>query len=325
MAYETGSASDINDLLNKLRVFALAHGWTIDYHGVRTNTAGVSQGNGLNALMLSKGGVYWGLLHTTSGGWGGVGPWVNVSMYAGPWVPNGGGTDSQPNRSASATANKMVGPFVGYHFFGDPVRSYLHVVVEVSAGSYRHFGIGVFDQVGAAAVAAYTYASAPYFANMSYANDPGASDNIFPWCEYCSDSSVFGAMVRFDSDGLSPRYLKLSRNESDANRAFGSFRNSSSGASSLIYAPMQVAPSNLTGRAPLFPAIVMASRNGSSTQRSIVGQPFDLRVLRINNITPGDVITIGSDQWRVFPVVRKSAPAGVENSGSWGYAFRMVP
>jgi hypothetical protein len=49
------------------------------------------------------------------------------------------------------------------------------------------------------------------------------------------------------------------------------------------------------------------------------------RLVRIDNLTPGDVMTIGSDQWKCFPVIRKNGGPGLETSLNWGYAYRVVP
>lgn len=51
------------------------------------------------------------------------------------------------------------------------------------------------------------------------------------------------------------------------------------------------------------------------------------RYLRIDNYEPGDVITLGSDQWRVYPFYRKNSAArnggtGVNHSGTFGWAIR---
>lgn len=79
----------------------------------------------------------------------------------------------------------------------------------------------------------------------------------------------------------------------------------------------------LTGRAILIPLIVSVAR-ASDTLQSIVGSPFDLRAMRLDALQPGEIVTIGADQWRTFPVIRKNGAIGIESSGVYGYAYRVV-
>jgi len=325
MAYETATATGPNDLLDKLRVFALANGWTVDYSGVRTNAGGGSQGNGLNALAITKAGCSWVIYHSTATPSLGraPGPFLCAYMYPGPWVASNG-TDLQAGRSALATANNLGGPYVGYHFFTDSSKAYLHVAVEVASGRFSHMMIGHFDRVAASGVAAYACALLWDY-QVNAVNQQTAGSVPFDGYE---DSSAYqaGGIIRADSDSVSPRYCKMNFGTSNvAERAYGGWRIDSSDAGQLGYGLMSMAPSQLTGRAILVPPMVLVSRNSSDVQRSIVGTPHDLRVLRIDNLAAGDTLTIGSDQWKVFPVIRKNGPPGVENSGTYGYAYRIVP
>lgn len=64
-----------------------------------------------------------------------------------------------------------------------------------------------------------------------------------------------------------------------------------------------------------------------SSKVSIVADLLYARYVRIDNLEPGDTITLGSDQWRVFPVYKKNASVrdGDNNahSGTYGYAFKV--
>ena len=66
MSYETGTATDPNNLLDKLRIFALANGWTVDYSGGRTNVGGSLQAGSNNVIAMNKGGLYVVLYQDTS-------------------------------------------------------------------------------------------------------------------------------------------------------------------------------------------------------------------------------------------------------------------
>lgn len=62
-----------------------------------------------------------------------------------------------------------------------------------------------------------------------------------------------------------------------------------------------------------------------SSKVSIVADLQHARYARLDNLEPGDAITLGDDTWRVFPVYRKDASArggAGQHSGTYGYAFR---
>lgn len=322
MPYETASATGPNDLLDKLRIFALANGWTVDYNGPRTNAGGASQGNGLNALGLSKGGQAWMLYHDTSSpNTSSPTPRIQGYMYPGPFVA-ASGTDLQANRSGLVATNNIGGPYVAYHFFTDPARTYLHVALEVVVGRFSHFAIGLLNSVSSPAAAYVT--GLDWNFSTTFISSPTSGQHNVPFDSLAGSSGVAaGGRVRADSDGVSPRYLTINDAQSAANgQVVGGVRaNNNTGISHLL---ISVAPSLYTGRAILAPALLAASRTTES-QRSMLGSPHDLRWIRIDNITPGDAITIGSDTWRVFPVIRKNGGAGIENSGNFGYAYRVVP
>jgi hypothetical protein len=61
----------------------------------------------------------------------------------------------------------------------------------------------------------------------------------------------------------------------------------------------------------------------TSNLGSPLGYPPHLRWVRLDYLSPGDVLTIGSDQWKVFPVIRKDGGTGQVNSGKYGYAYKV--
>lgn len=324
MSYETGSASSPNDLLDKLRIFALANGWTVDYYGNRTNAGGGSQGNGLNALAVNKGGLYAVFFHDTSSNTAAnPTPRILTYTYPGPWVGTAG-SDLQAGKTENAVANNLPGPYQAYHFFTDPARTYLHVALEVVSGRFSHFGAGIFDKAGGGAIASYAYGLRWSYATADI-NAPDDTDHDVPFDGLATSSgSIAGGVVRADSDGISPRNYRINSSGSVTTAvATGGFRGNG-GELRMSSELMQQPPSALTGRPILIPLIISVVR-ATASQRSIIGTPFDMRCVRIDNLLPGDVLTIGADQWKAFPVIRKNGGAGIESSGVYGYAYRIVP
>lgn len=318
MSYETASATGPNDLLDKLRVFALANGWTVDYNGGRTNPGGGLQAGSNNAIAMNKGGLYVVLYQDTSSNTtGNPTPRVACYTYPGPWVA-ATGSDVQTNKTTTTAANNMNGPYSAYHFFTDPARNYLHVAVEVVPGRFSHFHVGTLDKAGGGQAVAYNAALTWNFSTSPlYTSDPTTVQHSIPFDDYLS--SNFSTAIRVDSDGVAPRNQVLDSGSSTNGK--GGWRAGS------IYGlaedmMINVRASEITGRAPLVPLIVMSSR--TSGVYSIVGTPYDLRAINLDNLAPGEVITIGSDQWKVFPVIRKNGASGIENSAAQGYAYRLI-
>lgn len=326
MAYETGTASSPNDLLDKMRIFALANGFTVDYWGVRTNVGGGSQGNGLNALALNKGGLYWVLYHdTTAISVSDPTPRIRGYTYPGPWVSTNG-TDAQTNKTNDIVSNNLTA-FLAYHFFTDSAQNYLHAVFEVVAGRFSHLGIGRMNKSGGGSVVPYAHGLWWNFTTTGGQINWASGFHGIPFDAYVPSAARAGTVFRADSDGVTPRNYAMRFTNSSNFDGLGGFTITAGSFNAMEFGGLlgQIAPSALTGRAPLIPLIVLATRTVSPQVVSIVGVPPDMRGLRIDNITDGQVITVGSDQWKCFPLIRKNGPSGVENSANFGFAYRVVP
>lgn len=84
-------------------------------------------------------------------------------------------------------------------------------------------------------------------------------------------------------------------------------------------------PNAWNGEAVLLPIQPSVARG--SGWRAIVGDLAHARYLRIDNYAPGDIITLGSDRWMVYPWFRKLAASrdggiSVNHSGTFGWAVR---
>jgi hypothetical protein len=136
MAYSTGTASDIDDLINvKLKAFAIANGWT------------VNEDNWPTFISLSKGTCFVNFQRYLASGTDPFGyPYTDHRLYA--RISSGygpGGFTGQPNVAAyDAIANDLTGPFTSYHFFSGPTvgPQYIHAVIETRAGFYVHIQAG---------------------------------------------------------------------------------------------------------------------------------------------------------------------------------------
>lgn len=312
MAHQNGTATDHVDLLDKLRVFALANGWTVHNFGARP--AGATAGQ---ALQLSKGGFAFSFLSLSSAGTA-PNPGQYVGGYAHDAYVGGSGTENQANASPKIYANAMTGPYQGYDFFaGDGANGpYLYAVVETSAGTFKHFGVGVLDKFGAITTGAFVYAAAWNYdpTNISQWAQPRHS---VPFDSTESSSVAYSRSlhVRADSDTITPRWYDpqatpfLRAGHRSASTGF------------LTRTTVIGSASRRTGRTTLTPCLVSGERTGGLY--SLLGAPPGMRWVSLDYLDPGAVLTIGTDTWKVFPVIRKNGGAGQPNSERFGYAFKM--
>ncbi len=310
MSYQTGAANDAADLLDKLRLFATANGWTQDFWGNRTAATG-------KALSLHKSALYATFFSQTSGGYAeDPAPFIGVRGHTGYLAD--ANPDTQTDASAITWSNYLPGPYVAYHFFSG--ANYLHVVVETTAGTFKHFGTGTLVTQGVVTSGQYVYAARWYYSNPSHLNNPDSYYHGLPFDDQNWTYALQnGTYVRADFGGITPRWHFSRSGDAAGDELKCGYRIDASPQDLLNDA----GHSTLTGRAPLWP-LWCAVKRGSGYW-SDIGYPPDMRFVRIDSLNDGESLTLGTDTWKVFPVHRKNGPIGAPNSGTYGFAFRVVP
>jgi hypothetical protein len=150
MAYETGTATSTLDLLEKLRLFAIAQGWTINRN--------VAAGTGREVCM-SKGTQYvnfraysnesitingtatagkYGIAINGSDSYSAGATWDRQPGYPLRTTSSGG---DQAHATMEVVANNA--NFPAYHFFSE--ANYIHVELEVTTGQFQRLGFGMLD------------------------------------------------------------------------------------------------------------------------------------------------------------------------------------
>lgn len=84
-------------------------------------------------------------------------------------------------------------------------------------------------------------------------------------------------------------------------------------------------PNGWNTEAALLP--VRAWKHRLSFKISLIADLEHARNLRIDNLAPGDILTLGADRWKVFPWYRKNAAQrnggnDVDHTGTFGWAIR---
>lgn len=87
-------------------------------------------------------------------------------------------------------------------------------------------------------------------------------------------------------------------------------------------------PNSWNSESVLIPIQLFIKR--SEDKRSLAVDLQNARTLRVDNYDPGQIITLGADQWRIYPFYRKNSDqrdggSGIDHSGTFGWAIRYDP
>ena len=323
MAYITGSADSLADLLNKIKNAAESVGWVTNRY-----TAGVewffrnADASSFFQMRIRQGADN------------------NYANYDCMFITGAKGYDSskdwanQPGSNLLQTLNSgpvtkfrpwLAGPFTRYHAFVG--ASYIHVAVEVMAGTYCYIMVGDLDKDET------VYTGGQYVAGHFYNNDPSADlgtsssqnginssyrmfpfDNAYP---YYSNSFIhtgsiddmgedFWAVCSVPGSGdVQGRAITM---------GIGAQEHPNAG---LLYASYNA----LNDSTMLVPATKFVF--GSQGRLRYIGKMRDFAFCQITGMAPGDVLKFGDEEWIVFPPYRIGTNS-YRTSVDQGYAFKKV-
>lgn len=314
MAYENGTATGVNDLLVKLSTFLTTQGWTINRDATEGSGRWLSVQKGAD-LFLNF------LSDPATTGTTNPGPWIHLRGATG--YDGGSAYASQPGVQPSHTSsNKMTGAFTNYWFFeGD---DYIHIVVEIEAGRFRHIQGGTLEKSCTFTGGTYTMGTALLY-SVNTPSNPETMSNVFPWSSVSSSSVPKNFIYANAGDGVQWH----SSYQSDTYRHCGMWReiNSASGSEpyrvGYLRRMLQATPSAVNGL-PVLQAPRALIKKANNLYANL-GTPKDLRLVSMRNNTPASTLTIGSDEWMLFPwVLRSDTTGGVatDQSGYYGLAYR---
>jgi hypothetical protein len=315
MAFETGTATGVNDLLQKLSTFLAAQGWTINQDAVSGSGRWLSVQKGAE-LFLNF------LSDPATTGTTDPGPWIHLRGATG--YDGGLAFTSQPGvQPGNSSANKLTGAFTAYWFFeGD---DYIHIVIEIEAGRFRHLHGGTLDKACTFTGGTYCMGTALFYSSVT-ASNPETMSNVYPWSSATSSAGRPYNYIRADAgDGVQWH----PNGQGETYRHAGMWReiNSASGSEpyrvGFLRRLLQVTPSDVNGLAVLErPRALVKKLNNLY---ALLGAPKDVRLCSIENMAPGGTLTIGSDEWLVFPWSLRSSTIGdvtTDKSGYYALAYR---
>lgn len=297
MPYATGAATDPADLLSDLAIFAAANGWTVN-----TPASG---------RVFEKGSVFCGVNADAD------------SLDSRGCLSYAGGSawDAQPNNSGvTHVCNLGAGPFTSYHMYAETEggKSFLGMAVEISAGVYRHWLVCDLIKQGAWTGGAYSDST---FHDLT-ADDINRHDSANH--RYLADArSGRSDLGHFacDVDGLSNNWVQIANAfvTTQSTRGIGCVRGN--GKWEGVWGS-QYQKWNL--RTPIWPLELFVNR--PSNLRSLAGRVPALRYVNLRNFIPGEILSIGGDDWQLWPNTARTDTDGSSSSSTpassyYGYAY----
>lgn len=315
MAYQTGTAANIADLLSKLAEFAVKLNWTI-------------QKNSTNVLYLSNADGYWALEFKDD----------MLFVIASTGVDKNRDCFNQPGASCNnsylktktRTSHLQNGKFVSYDFFG--TAQYLHVCVQYQAERFRHFGFGTLNKEGQYTGGQYVFGTT---VNNSTYNRPRLND--YHTFGMSSGDNSYGPAVRADKIGGDTRapwyFCADSRYEyALSSSETGCYMLTNGRADDREHHPERMllthSQSKFGQLAMPVPNAVIAQCKDNLFRR--LGTVPDRYECKIVGIVPRQKLQINGETWMFVPSAQYQpastsiAAEGSENSGEYGVAYRII-
>lgn len=329
MAFQTGSSTNMADLLSKLLTFATANGWTQD----QFNT-------GAGSFAMHKNSMY------VSGRWLVATP-LHLSIHQALGYTGGNEPGAHPNDSGNGyntdashangslltercIENMGNGPYPSYYFFeNDASPAYLHVVVEISTNVFRHFGFGELNKIGTWTGGEYTYGHFQGAVQSALNIDTSCLlDGIFvgstvgtrigstihieglpgqggteKWGQIWG---TIGTTLPTDNAGVAKKDVVGGFRGGPVARHFGYFN-----------------AGTTSGLMPWY-QIALFYYNRTTAFAYAIGEMPDVRGMNIRFFAPKQELTIGSDVWIVFPMCEKTSLTVGSRTYNSGIAYKKV-
>jgi len=317
MVYENGTATDRYNLVDKIRIFLLANGWTIN------GWSGVSGGG----LHVQKGaGKYFNIFLPSQDVNQDERLWLQLGLSTGYQAPVGGAQPGETHHTTDkrCSVNFGIALYQEYYFFLDATADTFYCVVEETLGVYRHFSFGSYNTIGQAAVTGggcfvsgcythYLSAAAGGSFNGFFANAYNGTSNLcqYPGCASFERGS--GREVLFNGiDGAKDeKYI----GDNPVELSTFSMSWSQDGAQN---AGLHFGVNKFNNRMSMLPINIWVSR--PSYLWTLAGQFPSVRLVNLKNVAPEQLI---DGDWMCFPVFRKG-DVGDYNTGIVGLAYKKV-
>lgn len=326
MAFQTGGATDIEDLVSKFFTFATGLSttpWTQDELNLTVNYGTLHLGNCYVSFRWDATAETDLAIYQSLG-------WTVSTLPHNQDDDSGEGDTTIPIDSGRRVNFLSTGPFTTYYFFaGEGSTPYIHIAVEVDTGRYRHFGFGNLIKFGGWTGGEYAYAhfwnpideDNPLYTghnfgldNIPVANSMAATLHI----EDMPDQTVDEKWALF-KNGTTP--AGTDRAGEDRMVVLGGSRGGF-----WTYYLGWLEYSSPNAYKPLIPIpVIYLDKNAAPDTWRWLGEWPDVMYVNMHAFTPAQEITVGTDTWTVFPWVRKQhLEVGTEESWNMGIAYKKI-
>jgi len=326
MAFLTGTATNIGNMLVQLFDFAAANGWVID-EDIASDGQAAKHGTMHHASMNT----YYHFDFVD----GQVGDGT-LSNYISTGFTPLANPDDHPGLfySGGHPVTHVAGALPAFWFFEHD--TYLHVVLKNSSGNYRHFHLGIIGKLG-------DWTGGDYLTGQTQKTAsnyiPTSTNHVHPFdgADARSGTEMKGAVVYATKNGgaafdFAPNvatkwYVSCPGRGALADDDGVEVGESlCSGTRGGIKSPLStIGPSVLTGAAPLLDIPFLAGNTGVTPNRyMLIGSFPDVRIVSMKSLSPESEYVVAGDTWVVFPATRKGAEVGQEQSQYFGYAYKKV-
>lgn len=325
--FETGSATDLEDLLSKIDTFIAANGWTVDERNNTTGDFAYNNTGGYDDIYVSHRWDPASKQHMS----------VHQALGYTGGTDSGNHTDDSGNgyNTTSSHSNTNIdlerhvtdigdGPFTSYYIFEDD--DYMHVVVEPVTDTFRHFGSGLLVKRGTWTGGAYSYGHRVPSGSQVHTAKTGNT-----LLDGHGNSALHAATLHAEGltgeDAATKWLLPFGTTANptltdtageDRARGQGTFRG---GPTSRELG--QFPGTALAGAVPMY-AISAWHLHKTLDRAYLLGEMPDVAALNIRNFTPKEEVVIGGDTWVMFPYTLKTEDTIDERSYFSGIAYKKV-
>lgn len=329
MAFQTGTATSLANLIATLDTFLTANGWTQDQ---ATPGSGIYAWN-KNSMFVQ---VRWdtsspnflGIAYSTA--------FINIATLPGNHTGDDGqinisGTDADIDNGRHVQIGN--GSSIQYWFFEqDSNPAYVHIVVERSTGAYVHWGFGELDKIGNWSGGEYCYGQ---WQDLGFSGDkfqPLSPRNSFLLDGMIGDTgsgedraatvkltgSEFGEAGTVEWGCSIGDMVSVSVPNDRAGNAKGKIQGGFRGG--LYALPLGFVRGNQnTGLVHMYPVSIAYFR---ANRVYMMGSMADVRGISLRSFAPEQTFVYGGDTWYVFPTLTKNTDT--EFGNMQGIAYKRV-
>ncbi|MCJ7776870.1 MAG: hypothetical protein MUP16_00930 [Sedimentisphaerales bacterium] len=330
MSYEAGTSTGPNDLIDKLRIFLLAEGWTVNLFaaigaGYRLHVQKTAADATVMYFNFRSAIAETGVTLITEDNEAGANGTVTGLLINGStgydvaeiWHHQPGKSVDATDKSFGCCMTAMSTSAIPAYYFFTPDADTVHIVVEVTAGSYQFMSFGMLVKQGTITGGMFFSAS---FASQKPAYDCGGwyAPNYF---SACTAGNEHGA-VYVNVDGTASWRTSTGSGTSkiqwpcvvgqQANEYY-----SKDGLASMFWAYSPNAYNAMAAMCPIYTLLLRTDNN-----YSLIGWPLGVRFLNVTNYDPAEELTYGAETWMVFPADMSQQTVGLNTK--CGMAFLKV-